>query len=153
MRRWGLWLAGVLLALYVAYPYVTLWRLDQAILKADIPTLNTLIDWPELRQRLKAEAKLALIDKARDRYRQRRARRPVRRRADRVAGADRGGQRRGRDGHAGGLVHNDKIDRMRHEGRSLFRFVTYAFFASPTEFRVDLKDPDEKELADADQFA
>jgi Protein of unknown function (DUF2939) len=145
MRRWGLLLAGVLLALYVAYPYVTLWRLDQAILKADIPTLNTLIDWPELRQRLKAEAKLALIDKAQ---------------TDIGQG--------GLGGLFGGaltallvptvvdsavdatvtpeaLVHNDKIDQMRHGGKSLLRFVTYAFFASPAEFRVDLKDPDEKD--------
>ena len=145
MRRWGLWLAGVLLALYVAYPYVTLWRLDQAILKPDIPTLNTLIDWPELRQRLKVEAKLAFINKAQ---------------TDIGQG--------GLGGLFGGaltallvptvvdsavdamvtpeaLVHNDKIDQMRHEGKSLRRFVTYAFFASPTEFRVDLKDPDEKD--------
>ncbi len=145
MRRWGLWLAGVLLALYVAYPYVTLWRLDQAILKPDIPTLNTLIDWPELRQRLKVEAKLALINKAQ---------------TDIGQG--------GLGGLFGGaltallvptvvdsavdamvtpeaLVHNDKIDQMRHEGKSLRRFVTYAFFASPSEFRVDLKDPDEKD--------
>jgi hypothetical protein len=135
----------VLLALYFAYPYVTLWRLDQAILKADIPTLNTLIDWPELRQRLKAEAKLALIDKAQ---------------------ADIG--KGGLGGLFGGaltallvptvvdsavdemvtpeaLVHNDKIDQLRHEGKSLLRFVAYAFFASPTEFRVDLKDPDDKD--------
>lgn len=136
MRRWGLLLAGLLLALYVAYPYVTLWRLDQAILKADIPTLNVLIDWPELRQSLKSEVKLALIDKARTDI--------------------------GQGGFAGlfggaltallvptlvdgavdemvtpeTLVHNDRIDRLRHEGKSLFRFVTHAVFASPTEFRV-----------------
>jgi hypothetical protein len=145
MRRWGLMLAGLLLALYFAYPYVTLWRLDQAILKADIPTLNALIEWPELRQRLKAEAKLALIDKAQ---------------------TDIG--KGGLGGLFGGaltallvptvvdsavdamvtpeaLVHNEKIDRLRHEGKSLLRFVTYAFFASPAEFRVDLKDPDEKD--------
>jgi Protein of unknown function (DUF2939) len=45
MRRWVLPILGLFLALYVAYPYVTLWRLDQAILKPDIRTLDTLIDW------------------------------------------------------------------------------------------------------------
>jgi hypothetical protein len=145
MRRWILLLAGVLLGLYVAYPYVTLWRLDQAILKPDIPTLDTLIDWPEVRQRLKSEVKLALIDKAQ---------------TDLGTG--------GFAGIFGGaltallvptlvdsavdgmvtpenLVHNDKVDELRRESKSLSRFVTYAFFASPATFRVDLKDPDDKD--------
>ena len=43
------------------------------------------------------------------------------------------------------LVHNDKVDDLRRQGKSLARFVTYAFFTSPTAFRVDLKDPDDKD--------
>jgi len=33
------------------------------------------------------------------------------------------------------------VVKRRQEQKSFADFVTYAFFASPTEFRVDLKDP------------
>jgi hypothetical protein len=145
MRRSALPILGLFLALYVAYPYVTLWRLDQAIRKPDIRTLDTLIDWGGLRRRLKADVKLALIDKAQTDI--------------------------GKGGFAGifggaltallvptlvdsavdemvtpeKLVHNEKVDGLRRQGKSLARFVTYAFFTSPTAFRADLKDPDDKD--------
>src|SRR5450755_1447854 len=109
------------------------------------PHADTLIDWTDLRQQLKADVKLALIDKAQTDI--------------------------GKGGFAGifggaltallvptlvdsavdamvtpeKLVHNDKVDDLRRQGKSLARFVTYAFFTSPTAFRVDLKDPDDKD--------
>lgn len=54
--RWPL-LATVLGigALYVAYPYVTLFRLGLAIRTADAATLETLVDWPAVREGIKED--------------------------------------------------------------------------------------------------
>ena len=54
--RWPL-LATVLTAgfAYVAYPYVTLYRLGSAIQGADAATLETLVDWPAVREGIKED--------------------------------------------------------------------------------------------------
>ncbi|HEX2941734.1 MAG TPA: DUF2939 domain-containing protein [Rhodopila sp.] len=54
--RWPL-LAAVLGigALYVAYPYVTLFRLGLAIRTADAATLERLVDWPAVREGIKED--------------------------------------------------------------------------------------------------
>ncbi len=140
MRRWFLGLA-VLLVAYSAYPYLTLYWLDRALLTADTATLETLIDWPEVRQQLKADVKLALIESAQ-------------------AQVGKGNF----VGIFGGaltallvptlvdsavdemvtpekLLNNEEVVKRRREGKSFRDFVAYAFFTSPTEFRVDLRDP------------
>jgi hypothetical protein len=40
---------------YVAYPYVTLYRLGSAIQRADAATLESLIDWPAVREGIKED--------------------------------------------------------------------------------------------------
>jgi hypothetical protein len=54
--RWPL-LATVLSVgvAYVAYPYVTLYRLGSAIQSADAVTLETLVDWPAVREGIKED--------------------------------------------------------------------------------------------------
>src|SRR6202020_1771655 len=54
--RWPL-LATVLSVgvAYVAYPYVTLYRLGSAIRGADAATLETLVDWPSVREGIKED--------------------------------------------------------------------------------------------------
>jgi hypothetical protein len=54
--RWPI--AGTLLSLavaYVAYPYVTLYRLGSAIQGADAATLETLVNWPAVREGIKED--------------------------------------------------------------------------------------------------
>ena len=63
MRRMILLLV-ILIAAYVGYPYLTLYRIDRALLTNDQAALTRLVDFPEVRARLKAEVKLAVIDKA-----------------------------------------------------------------------------------------
>ena len=144
MRR--LLVAVILIAgLYIAYPYLTLYWLDRALLTADTGALQTLIDFPEVRHELKAEIKLALIEKAQTQ-----------------AGE---GKLLGIFGAAltallvptmvdsvvddmvtpEKLVNNDEVVKRRQEGKSFIDFVIYAFFRSPTQFRVDLRDPDDKD--------
>ena len=54
--RWPL-LATVLSVgvAYVAYPYVTLYRLGSAIKGADAATLESLVDWPAVREGIKED--------------------------------------------------------------------------------------------------
>lgn len=40
---------------YVAYPYVTLFRLGEAIRQGDAVTLQTLVDWPAVREGIKED--------------------------------------------------------------------------------------------------
>ncbi len=40
---------------YIAYPYVTLYRLGSAIKSADAATLETLVDWPAVREGIKED--------------------------------------------------------------------------------------------------
>ncbi len=40
---------------YAAYPYVTLYRLDNAIHTGDAATLRTLVDWPAVREGIKED--------------------------------------------------------------------------------------------------
>ena len=54
--RWSL--VAMVLSLgvaYVAYPYVTLYRLGSAIQVADAATLESLVDWPAVREGIKED--------------------------------------------------------------------------------------------------
>ena len=50
-------LAGATLtgAMYVAYPCLMLYRLDNAVSRGDSRTLRSLVDWPEVRQGIEAD--------------------------------------------------------------------------------------------------
>lgn len=141
MRKVILVLA-ILLAAYIGYPYLTLYWLDQALLTDDEQALTHLVDFPQVRQTLKAEVKLAVLDKAHEVA----EKRPI----------------LGTFGAAlagllaptlvdsavdtmvtpGAILNNETVVEHRREGKSFFDFVTYAFFASLTEFTFDLKDPE-----------
>jgi hypothetical protein len=140
MRRW---LIGAILvaAAYIGYPYLTLYWIDHALLTDDEGALETLVDWPQVRRELKADVKLALIEAAQKGL--------------------------GKDSFAGvfggaltallvptlvdsaveewvtpeKVLNSELVVKHRQEHKSFADFATYAFFTSPTEFRVDLKDP------------
>src|SRR5512143_4132148 len=142
MRKWLIGAILVVIA-YVGYPYLTLYWIDHALLKDDKAALESLVDWPLVRQQLKADVKLALIESAQTRV--------------------------GKDSFAGlfgaaltallvptlvdsaidewvtpeKVLNSEEVVKRRHEQKSFADFVTYAFFTSPTEFRVDLKDPND----------
>jgi hypothetical protein len=140
MRKWLIG-AILVLAAYVGYPYLTLYWIDHALLTDDKPALERLVDWPDVRRELKADVKLALIESAQTQV--------------------------GKDGFAGifgaaltallvpalvdsavdqwvtpdKVLNSEEVVKRRQEQKSFADFVTYAFFTSPIEFRVDLKDP------------
>lgn len=47
---------------YVAYPYVTLYRLGQAIRHGDAPALQSMVDWPAVREGIKEDICDLVID-------------------------------------------------------------------------------------------
>jgi Protein of unknown function (DUF2939) len=49
---------------YVAYPYVTLLRLGEAIRQGDSGTLRTLVDWPAVREGIKEDICDQVVDQA-----------------------------------------------------------------------------------------
>jgi hypothetical protein len=142
MRKW---LIGAILvaAAYIGCPYLTLYWIDHALLTGDEAALESLVDWPSVRQELKADVKLALIEAAQ-------------------AGL-------GKNSFAGvfggaltallvptlvdsaveewvtpeKVLNSEVVVKHRQEQKSFADFVTYTFFTSPTEFRVDLKDPND----------
>jgi hypothetical protein len=47
---------------YIAYPYITLYRLGVAIRGADAATLETLVDWPSVREGIKQDICDLVVD-------------------------------------------------------------------------------------------
>jgi len=141
MRRVILVLA-ILVAAYIGYPYLTLYWLDRALLTDDEQGLTRLVDFPQVRQTLKAEVKLAVLDRAQEAV----EKRPILG----TFGAALAGLLAPPlvDSAVDSMVtpeailNSETVVEHRHAGKSFFDFVTYAFFASPTEFTVDLQDPE-----------
>ncbi|HAH65500.1 MAG TPA: hypothetical protein DCL72_08505 [Rhizobiales bacterium] len=140
MRKWFLGAAALLVA-YIAYPYLTLFWLDRAVLTGNTASLESLIDWPLVRQQLKADVKLALIQSAQTQVGKRNfagifggaltallAPTVVDSAVDEWVTPEK-------------LVNNEEVVKRRQEQKSFADFVTYAFFTSPTAFRADLRDP------------
>ena len=82
MRKWLIGAILVVIA-YVGYPYLTLYWIDHALLNDDKGALERLVDWPLVRQQLKADVELALIEFGSDPGGKGQFRRPVWRGADR----------------------------------------------------------------------
>lgn len=141
MRKIFLVLA-ILLAAYIGYPYLTLYWLDQALLTDDKQALENLVDFPQVRADLKSDVKGQVLGKA-DEIAEKRP----------ILGIF--GQALTKlfapdlvDSAVDGMVtpeavlSNPTVVEHREKNESFVDFVTYAFFASPTRFTFDLKDPE-----------
>jgi hypothetical protein len=53
---------AVLAAVYLAYPYVTLYRLGQAIRAGDAGSLRVMVDWPRVREGIKEDISDLVLD-------------------------------------------------------------------------------------------
>jgi hypothetical protein len=134
--RWAAIIIFVLALFYAAYPYWTLYRLDQALETHDTPRLDAIIDWPSVRRTLRddmvaaARAKLLPND------------------------ADEGRRFGGDlltawgttliDAATRGLLTSDALaalydERRRAGAPSLLHAIRLAFFRSPTSFDVEVE--------------
>src|SRR4029079_1793172 len=133
MRKW---LIGAVLDVtaYIGYPYLTLWWIDHALLNDDKSALESLVDWPLVRQRLKADVKLALIESAQTEVGKNSfvglfggaltallVPTLVDSAVDEWVTPEKG-------------LNSEAVVKRRQEQKSFADLVTYAFFASPIEF-------------------
>ena len=141
MRRLLLLLA-IMLAAYVGYPYLTMYWIDRALLTDDKAALERLVDFPKVQADLKGEVQGQVLGKA-DEFAEKRP----------ILGTF--GQALAKlfapglvDSAVDGMATPDAIlgsptvVEHRERDESFVDFVTYAFFASPTRFTFDLKDPE-----------
>jgi hypothetical protein len=141
MRIW--WIAAAaLIAAYIGYPYLTLYWIDQALLTDDSKALQRLVDFSRIREQLKADLKVEVLDKAHEETKER----PVLG----VFGAALAGlvapplidSSVDQFITPEAILNSEPVVEHRRKQESFADFVTYAFFSAPTRFRVDLKDPE-----------
>jgi Protein of unknown function (DUF2939) len=131
---------GVFLAVavaYVAYPYVTLYRLGQAIRSGDASSLETMVDWSSVREGIKEDICDLVIDE------------PAEAKAGGQLPPFGAGFVRGITGNAvdakvtpqalAAVAAQEPIARPDPKGSPVR--VSWAFFAGPTEFLVALRTP------------
>jgi hypothetical protein len=123
----------VLIAAYVAYPYVTLWRIGQAFKDKDAVTLDALVDWPRVRETVKSEVLALASDTALG---------PQDLSISGALGSALGAKLV--DGIIDGYVSPRGLFRLsdKFDPEKAWQNIGYAFFVSPTQFRVDFRPPD-----------
>jgi tetratricopeptide (TPR) repeat protein len=144
-------------AIYAVYPYVTLWRISNALQARDGELLASFIDWPTFRENLRSDFKARVTAKSFTSESDQNAFRLI--------------------GTAIGLALIDPLinslvspemlrawadtqqkttlspaaqsagralDKLSSRDNTLMSRVSYAFFTSPTEYRVDISDPNKQ---------
>jgi Protein of unknown function (DUF2939) len=143
----GTWLAAIaVVALYGAYPYFTLYRIQAAIEARDPVALDTYVDWPAVRAGVKSDLRAqmakgslqsqSLSDQSPDaQLGAGFSAKPVPMMIDKAVDA---------------MVSSESLfNAVAQDGSKsaakakLWDYVSYAFFSSPTDFRVDVRDPKE----------
>jgi hypothetical protein len=145
MRKW-LTAAALLVAAYVAYPYVTLWQIERAMARRDTVALDALVDWPRLRGDMKTQVRAHALERVGASL------------ANPPTGPGFGpmGPMGPMMGAAFVVPMVDSLVDFAVSSAGLFTFadfagmdltkgrdsVSYAFFVSPGQFRVDMRSPD-----------
>ena len=136
--RWSL--VAMVLSLgvaYVAYPYVTLYRLGSAIQVADAATLESLVDWPAVREGIKED----ICDNVADDPQSEGKLPAFGASFVRGIASNAVDQRVTAEGLVG-MTHHDASDAAVHAAAMS---VTWAFFRDPTDFVVSLYTPGQSE--------
>jgi len=140
MRRLFL-LFLILLGVYIAYPYWTLLRVEQALLTDNAERLEKFVDFPAIRAGMKKQVEGGLIEKSQKLGEKRPLLGDIGEALTRALGPSVVG------GTVDSLVtpetilNNPTVVEHREKDEGFRDFLTYAFFASPTRFTVDVKDP------------
>jgi hypothetical protein len=127
-------LPGILLAIgYTAYPYVTMWRIGHAVDTSDVVALESLIDWQAVREGFKSDLLSVAAPKTSD---------PRSTKSD----ADQSGSALMIDSFLAGTVNARSLIIVKKsvDLRWVWRGIEYAFFESPTTFRIDVVHPHDK---------
>ena len=143
MRRL-FWLIVILLAAYIGYPYLTLYWIDEALIDNDRASLEQMVDFPAVRAGLKAQVKGQVMATASEKA----EKRPI------LGGIGEALTKMFAPGMVDstvdgmvtpeGILENPTVAERRRKGEGFADFITYAFFAGPTTFTFDVKDPDDR---------
>jgi hypothetical protein len=136
------WLLLILGIAYVGYPYLTLYWIDQALLNNDKASLEQLVDFPKLRADLRSEVKGQVMAKAGKIAEKRPILGAFGQALTKLFAPDLVESTVDSLVTPEGILENPTVVEHRERGEGFADFVTYAFFASPTTFTVDLQDPD-----------
>lgn len=131
----------ILLAVYVAYPYWTLYRLERALLANDPQKLEKVVDFPSVRAHLKDRVETSMLAKSQELAESN----PI------LGNVGEALTRALAPTVVGGTVEelvtpeavleNPTVVEHRDKHESFRDFVRYAFFTSPTTFKVESKNP------------
>jgi len=141
MRRVIL-LLFILIVAYIGYPYLTLYWLDRALLTDDKQALERLVDFPQVRGDLKAEVQGQVLGKTQELAEKRPILGAFGQALAKLFAPDLVDSAVDSMVTPEAILNNDIVAEHRRKDESFANFVTYAFFASPTEFTFDLKDPE-----------
>lgn len=151
MRRLFLLLL-ILIAAYVAYPYWTLYRLEQALLTDSTESLEKIVDFPAIRAGLKGQVEGGMLAKTDELAKKRPVLGDIGRALTEAFGPSIVG------GTVDNLVtpetvlKNPTVVEHRKKDEGFEDFVHYAFFSGPTTFKIELKDPDDASLPTITSF-
>jgi hypothetical protein len=137
MKRSVLATVFLLVCAYIAYPYISLWRLQSAIKQRDAVTLDTLVDWPQLRTSIKTTLMAEMADK-------------ITKTEGGMAGVGAAvGTTLGAkfiETVLDSVVSSQGLFRLAEQSGAPktepLKYMTWAFFVSPTTFRIDFENPD-----------
>ena len=133
----------ILLAVYIAYPYWTLYRLQDALLSNNAEAVKRIVDFPAVRAGMKAQVEGGLLEKSAEIGEKRPVLGDIGTALTNLLGPSVIG------GTVDGLVtpeallSNPTVVEHREKNEGFSDYLEYAFFSSPTTFKVDAKDPKE----------
>jgi hypothetical protein len=142
MRRLFL-LILILLAVYVAYPYWTLHRLEQALLSNNAEALKRIVDFPAIGASMKDKVEGRLLGKSDQLGEKRPVLGDIGTALTNILGPSVIGGTVDSLVTPEALLSNPTVLEHREKNEGFGDYMTYAFFSGPTTFRIDMKDPNE----------
>ncbi len=144
MRRLFL-LILILLAVYVAYPYWTLHRLEQALLSNNAEALKRIVDFPAIRASLEDQVEGRLLEKSDQLGEKRPVLGDIGTALTNILGPSVIGGTVDSLVTPEALLSNPTVLEHREKNEGFGDYMTYAFFSGPTTFKIDMKDPNKAE--------
>lgn len=145
MRRLFL-LILILLAVYVAYPYWTLYRLDNALLANNAETLKKIVNFPAVRTNMQKQVQGGLLKKSQELGEKHPVLGDIGEALARAFGPSVVGGSIDSLVTPESVLSNPTVVEHREKQEGFADFVKWAFFSSPTKLKIETQNP---EKADA----
>ena len=141
MRRLFL-LILILLGIYLAYPYWTLYRLQNALLSNNAETLKKIVDFPAVRANMEKEVQGGLLRKSQELGKKAPVLGNIGEALTRALGPSVVGGSIDSLVTPEALLSNPTVVEQREKDEGFDGFLKWAFFTSPTTFEIQSQNPD-----------